>query len=141
MQYSCSIGHLFESSSVHTIIFNYIYMLDKNIVLLEGVIGDDYKYSKTNDGKEYATFSLCINSFLKEIADSTERTHSQTFIRIFVYDKRLVEYLHKVKAHRGQRASVFGRLVSFKNEYKGNVFMTNNVACRDIQIIQTREEP
>lgn len=112
---------------------------DKNIVILEGLIGDDYKYGKTKDGKEFATFSLCINSFDKEMADSTERTHSQAFIRIFVYDKRQVEYLHRVNAHRGQRASIYGRLISFKNEYKGNTFMTNNVTCRDINIIKNRE--
>ena len=90
-------------------------MLDKNIVLLEGIIGDDAKFGKTQEGKEYFTFSLCVNSFLKDMSDSTERTHSQVFIRIFVYDKKQIEYLHKVKAHRGQRASIFGRLSSFKN--------------------------
>jgi len=115
-------------------------MLDKNIVLLEGIIGDDYKYGKTVDGKEFATFSLCINSFFKEMSDSTERTHSQTFIRIFVYDKSRVEYLHRVNAHRGQRASVFGRIVSHRNEYKGNTYISNNVVCRDISILKVKEE-
>lgn len=115
-------------------------MLDKNIVLLEGLIGDDFKYGKTQDAKPFATFSLCINAFLKEMADSTERTHSQAFIRIFVYDKKQVEYLQKVKAGRGQRASVFGRLISFKNEYRGNTFVTNNVVCRDITIVNTKKE-
>lgn len=111
---------------------------DKNIVVLEGIIGDDFKYGKTQEGKEFATFSLCVNSFNKEMADSTERTHSQAFIRIFVYDKVQLEYLHKVDTHRGQRVSVFGRLISFKNEYKGNTFITNNVVCRDISIIKTK---
>lgn len=115
-------------------------MLDKNIVLLSGVIGDDCKYGKTQEGKEYFTFSLCINSFIKEIADKTERTHSQAFIRIFCYDSRQLEYLKKVNAHRGQRANVFGRLISFKSELKGNTFVANNVVCRDIEIVQTKEE-
>ena len=53
-------------------------MRDKNRVMLEGIIGDDFRYSKTQEGKEYATFSLCINAFDKEYADSTERSHSQT---------------------------------------------------------------
>lgn len=114
--------------------------MDKNIVMLEGVIGDDYKYGKTQDGKEYATFSLCINSYMKDFADSTERTHSQTYIRIFVFDKKQVAYLQKVKARRGQRASVFGRLTSVKNEYKGNTFITNNVTCRDVTIIKNKKE-
>ena len=117
-----------------------INMLDKNIVLLEGIIGDDAKFGKTQEGKEYFTFSLCVNSFLKDMSDSTERTHSQVFIRIFVYDKKQIEYLHKVKAHRGQRASIFGRLSSFKNEYRGNTFITLNVICRDINITKTKQE-
>ena len=111
---------------------------DKNIVILDGVIGDDYKYGKTQDGKEYATFSLCINTYAKDFSDSTERTHSITYIRIFVYDTRQVEYLKRIGAHRGLRASVFGRLTSFKNEYKGITFMTNNVVCRDVEIIQVK---
>lgn len=115
-------------------------MKDKNLVVLEGLIGDDFKYGKTQDAKPYATFSLCINSFDKELADATERTHSQSYIRIFCYDKKQVEYLQKVKTHRGQRASILGRLISFKSEHKGVTFMVNNVVCRDISIIQTKEE-
>ena len=114
--------------------------MDKNIVVLEGIIGDDFKYGKTQEGKEYATFSLSVNAYIKEISDSTERTHSQTYVRIFVYDKKQLEYLRRVKANRGQRASVFGRLSSFKNEYRGITFMTNNVICRDITIIKTKKE-
>lgn len=114
--------------------------MDKNVVLLEGLVGDDFKYGKTQEGKEFATFSLSINSFFKEMADSTERTHSQTYIRIFVYDKKQVEYLHKVNAHRGQRVSIFGRLVSFKSEHKGITFMVNNVVCRDINIIKNKRD-
>lgn len=114
--------------------------MDKNIVILEGVIGDDAKFGKTQDGKEYYTFSLCVNAYAKEFADSTERSHSQTFVRIFIYDKRQLEYIRKVNAKRGQRASVFGRLSSFKNEYKGITFMSNNVICRDIIIAKTRKE-
>jgi Single-strand binding protein family. len=93
-------------------------MLDKNIVFLEGLIGDDYKYGKASDGKEYATFSLSVNSFIKDISDNTERTHSQNYIRTTVFDKKLLAYLKKVKAHRGQRVSVFGRISSFKTDTK-----------------------
>ena len=114
-------------------------MLDKNIVLLEGVIGDGAKFGKTTDGKEYYTFALCVNSFAKDMADSTERTHSQVYIRTFVYAKRQLEYLHKVNVHRGQRVSIFGRLSSFRNEYKGNSYITFSVVCRDINVIKTKE--
>jgi hypothetical protein len=107
-------------------------MLDKNIVMLDGIIGDDFAFKKSE--KEYATFSLCINSFFKEMADNTERSHSQTYVRIFVYDKRLIEYLKKKNAHRGQRISIFGRLSSCKSEIRGITFVSLNVVCRDLTI-------
>ena len=113
-------------------------MLDKNIVWLEGIVGDDYKYGRTEDGKEYATFSLCVNSFIKEISDATERTHSQNFIRTTVFDKKQIAYLRKVDAHRGMRVSVFGRISSFKTEYKGIDFIQLSIVVRDIAIIQTK---
>jgi single-stranded DNA-binding protein len=112
--------------------------LDKNIVFLEGVLGDDFKYGRTEDGKEYATFSLCVNSFIKEISDQTERTHSQNYIRTTVFDKKQVEYLRKVNAHRGQRATIFGRISSFKTEYKGIEYIQLSIIVRDIGIIQTK---
>lgn len=113
-------------------------MLDKNIVFLEGLIGDDYKYGKSSEGKEYATFSLSVNSFIKDISDNTERTHSQNYIRTTVFDKKLLAYLKKVKAHRGQRVSVFGRISSFKTEYKGIEYIQLSIIVRDIAIIQTK---
>lgn len=112
--------------------------LDKNIVFLEGVIGDDFKYGKSENGKDFATFSLSVNSFVKEISDQTERTHSQNYIRTTVFDKKQLEYLRKVNAHRGQRASIFGRISSFKTEYKGVEFIQLSIIVRDIGIIQTK---
>ena len=113
-------------------------MLDKNIVFLEGLIGDDFKYGRTSDGKEYAAFSLAWNSFIKDISDNTERTHSQNYIRTTVFDKKQISYLRKVDAHRGQRVSVFGRISSFKTEYKGIDFIQLSIVVRDIAIIQTK---
>lgn len=115
-------------------------MMDKNIVVLDGIIGDDLKWGKSQNAKEFMTCTLCINSFMKEFADGTERSNSQMYIRIFVYDKKLVDYLRAVEVHRGQRASVFGRIISYRNEYKGNSFITNSVVCRDIEIIKNKNE-
>lgn len=112
--------------------------MDKNIVLLEGVISDDYKMGKTSEGKQFVTFSLVLNSFSKEYADSTESTHSKNYIRLFIYDKKLIDYLTRIEAHQGQRASVFGRLSSTKTEYRGKNFMSNSVICRDIKIVKTK---
>jgi len=113
-------------------------MLDKNIVWLEGLIGDDAKFGRTEEGKEYFTFSLCVDSFIKEMSDMTERTHSQNFIRTTVFDKRALAYLRKVDAHRGMRVTVFGRISSFKTEYKGVEFIQLSIIVRDIGVIQTK---
>ena len=115
-------------------------MRDKNRVALEGLIGDDFRLAKTQEGKEYITFSLCINSYDKEYADSTERTHSQTYVRCNVFDKKQIEYLKKVNAHRGQRACVDGRISSYKSEIKGIEFFTNTVTIRDVSIIKTKSD-
>lgn len=115
-------------------------IIDLNLCLLIGQIGNDFKYMKCSNGKQMATFSLCINSFYKELADSTERTHSQTYIRVLCFDKAQIEYLRKVNAHQGQRAFVVSRLSSFKNEYRGNSFMTNGVVCRSITILKSSED-
>ena len=80
--------------------------LDKNIVFLEGVIGDDFKYGKSENGKDFATFSLSVNSFVKEISDQTERTHSQNYIRTTVFDKKQLEY---IVANVHQYSGVFHR--------------------------------
>jgi single-stranded DNA-binding protein len=110
---------------------------DQNDVFLCGLIGEDFQFGRTQDAKEYATFSLCVNAYEKEDADSTERTRTQQYIRVFCYDKRQVEYLKRMDVHRGQRASVKARLSSFKNEYKGITYMSLNVICRRIWIIKT----
>ena len=113
-------------------------MKDRNIVELSGIIGEDAKFGKTQDGKEYYTFTLSVNYFNKEMSDSTERTHSQVFIRVFLYEKKQLEYLKKINVHQGQRAVIFGRLTSFRSEYKGNSFIAKSVVCRDIDIVQTK---
>lgn len=112
--------------------------MDKNIVMLEGLIGDDFKFGRTSEGREMATFSLCVNAYMKDMADDTERTRSQTYVRIFVYDRKQLEYMHRVDAHRGQRATVFGRLSSHKSEYKGVEYIQITVIVRDIGIIQKK---
>lgn len=112
-------------------------MIDKNFVFLEGIVGDDYKYMKTRDGKDFATFTLYINSFNKEYRDKTEAA-IYVHIRIMVFDARLVEYLKKVKPRNGNRVSILGRLNSHKNEYKGTELWQNDVVVRDIHIIKTK---
>ena len=114
--------------------------MDKNIVILEGTIGEGFKYDKSELGWEFATFPLLLDSYIKAYADKTEATHRTTTIRIFCYDKRQVAYLKKVGAHRGNRVSIFGRLWSSIREYKGIEYSSNSVVCRDIHIVKTKAD-
>lgn len=114
--------------------------MDKNIVYLEGRIGTDFKYGKTQEGKDFATFSLVLSSssYDREVHDSTERNFSETYIRILCFDKRQVEYLRRINANSGQRVCVYGRLSSHRTEYKGVDFIQNNVVVRDLSILKTK---
>lgn len=111
---------------------------DRNIVELSGIIGDDFRYDNTQEGQPYASFSLIVDSYLKDIADATEKNHRMQFIRIVCFDKSQIEYLQKVDAKRGLRAIVFGRLTSYKKELKGNTFIQLAVTVRDIIIAKTK---
>ena len=113
--------------------------MDKNIVLLEGRIGNDFKYGKTTDGKKFATFSLVITpNTREEIHDDTERHGSETYIRVMCFDKRQVDYLVHVKANCGHRVAIYARLASHKTEYRGIEFIQNNVVVRDISVLTTK---
>lgn len=113
-------------------------MKHKNIVMLEGRIHDDYKYKRTKEGREYATFTLLIRSFDKDFRDNTE-TKVDVKIRIMVFDHQLVQYLRKVNAHNGCMVSVFGRINSYRAERHGEYFTMNDVVVRDIHIMKTIE--
>lgn len=114
-------------------------MLDKNIVLLSGISGDDVKFAKASNGKDYCTFLLLITTFEKELGDVDEHSRSMNMIRILVFNNsktKLVDYLKKIGFRRGMRVTVFGRLQSYKTEIKGNSVIQNNVFVRDIEVIQ-----
>ena len=111
-------------------------MKDINICYLNGVIGDDFKFATAVNGKEYFTFSLITrNSYYKDFADSEEKD-SVTYSRVSCFDKSIVKYMHDVKAHRGMRVSVFGRLSSNVREYQGRRVGTTMIIVRQISVVQ-----
>lgn len=111
-------------------------MRHKNIVILEGRIGDDFKYSRTIEGREYANFTLNVKSFDKELRDTTEnKEHIQ--IKIQVFDHKLVKYLKAVDCHNGCLVNILGRLNAFLAEKKGIKYYYNDVVVRDINLVKT----
>lgn len=106
-------------------------MKDINQVFLQGRIGEDYKYLKTQDGKEYATFTLLVEGYYRS-------TPSMTMIRIMVFDAPLVNYLKSIKAHQGNRCCIVGMVTSYSKEIKGQNIIQNNIYVRDITIMKTQ---
>lgn len=114
--------------------------MDKNFVILEGQVGNDLKYGVASNGMNYATFTLCVNPYFKDIHDSTESNQPMTYIRLFVYDQKKVNYMKRLKIGRGNRVSVFARLNSARTEINGKDIIQNNVVVRDICLIKTKED-
>jgi len=118
-------------------------MLDRNIVMLAGSVGDKIKWGKTKTGKEYCSFCLVVNSFSAELGDENEESRSKAYIRLFVFNSKkskLVDYLKKVGLHQGQRLDVFGAITSYHTEYKGVSLVQNNIQVRDITVIKTKAD-
>lgn len=112
--------------------------MDKNFVILEGQVGDDLSYGKTQDGKDYSTFSLIINGYSKDYHDSSERQHGFTMIRIMVFESRLVDRMRDLKVRTGTRVGVFARLNSHRTEYRGISYIQNDVVVRDLTVVRTK---
>lgn len=110
--------------------------MDKNIVLLEGRIGADFKYLKTKTKQDYATFTLYVMSYDAKLRDSSE-TKVETKVRIMCFDPVQVEYLRKVSAREGNRVSIFGRINTRTTEIRGNFYAMMDVVVRDIKLLKT----
>ena len=116
---------------------------DVNEVTLSGIAGDDVKFGRAINGKEYCTFSLRVVPYDKRYGDNeNESSRSANYIRIVVFNNRTfkhVDYLRSVNFHRGQRVNVFGWLSSRKTEIKGNNIIQLSVVVRKIEIEQTKQ--
>lgn len=114
---------------------------DKNIVILSGVSGDDVKFGRAQNGKEYVTFTLLCTQFDRKLGDDDEHVRCTDFLRIMVFNnprKRLVDYLKTAGFRRGMRVMIFGRLQAHKTEFKGNPIIQINVNVRNIHVYDKR---
>lgn len=115
---------------------------DVNEVTLSGVAGDDVKFGRAINGKEYCTFSLRVVPYDKRYGDN-ENSRSANYIRIVVFNNRTfkhVDYLRTVGFHRGQRVNLFGWLSSRKTEIKGNNIIQLSVVVRKIEVVQKQKD-
>lgn len=112
-------------------------MIDLNHCYLTGTIGEDFRYKHSQDGKEFATFTLLVNSYDKEMHDGTEQRQI-TFLRIMVFDRHCVEYLHNVNARHGHHVHIIARINSHRVEYKGHTYIQNDVVARRIFLLATQ---
>lgn len=130
-----------SGSTPHPIaIIKFDKMKQKNIVILEGRVGEGLKYARATNGNDYCTFVLEIDSYYKEVADLTERDHSYTLVRLFIYDKHQVEYCKRVGLRQGNIVSILARLNSKGMEINGKTIIQNNVIVRDISVVKTQPD-
>lgn len=112
---------------------------DVNEVTLCGIVGDDLKFGRAVNGREYCTFSLSVVPYNKKHGDNeNESTRSVNYIRIVCFNHRTskqVDYLRSVNFHRGQRVKLFGWLSSRKTEIKGIDIVQLSVVVRKIEVI------
>ena len=110
----------------------------QNSVYLSGITGDDVKFGKAANGKEYCTFLLEVNHNGKMMGD--EQTSGVELIRVAIFNnkRKLVDYLKEMGFRRGMRVNIVGRLQSTKTEYKGIELIQLMVQVIDITIVQTK---
>lgn len=117
---------------------------DVNEVTLCGIVGDDLKFGRAVNGREYCTFSLSVVPYNKKYGDNeNESTRSVNYIRIVCFNHRTskqVDYLRSVNFHRGQRVKLFGWLSSRKTEIKGIDIVQLSVVVRKIEVISKQEK-
>lgn len=111
--------------------------MDINECFLRGRIGQDFKFAKTKDAREFATFSIAINNIASRKWDKTAHDNI-VYLRIMVFDTRLVQYLHKVNAKANDMVNVFARLNSHKVNQKGVEYSQIDIVANDISIIKIK---
>lgn len=112
------------------------FFMDKNIVILEGSVGDDLSFRRSQDGKEFVTFTLLVGGYSREYHDRSE-TRDVVYIRVMCFDGRLVERVRAMSLRNGSRVNILARLNSHRSEYKGISYIQNDVIVRDIVLVRT----
>ena len=104
-------------------------MVDKNDMLIEGVIADDVTYKTAETGSKYCTFSIHT-----ETREGSKIVPANT--RVFVFDQRCIDYLKRMNAHEGQRVSVSAYARTGKQDIHGKAIITTMVTVKDIHLIK-----
>jgi hypothetical protein len=109
--------------------------MDKNQLILQGRIASPFKEGKTQNGDNYMWFLFEIES--RANATSTENNYHQK-LNVMCFKPKVIQYLHRMKAHQGCVCVIFGFISAFLNEIKGKSLVTNAVNANEILLIQTR---
>lgn len=109
----------------------------QNSVYLAGLAGDDVKFGRAVNGKEYCTFSLLVSTSNKLFGG--EETNGSEMIRVVIFNnkRKLVDYLKDMNFHRGMRVSVIGRLRTTKTQKRGIDIIELTVFVIDITVVMT----
>lgn len=109
--------------------------MDRNDCRFVGRIGEHMKHGKTVNGEPYMYFDLEIES--RANANSTDNNYHQN-IPIMVFKKAVIDYLQRLKAHRGTHVVVFGFVSTYTDEVRGITLKSNGINCSECYVVQTK---
>jgi hypothetical protein len=112
-------------------------MADLNQLILIGHIGAAFKEGTAKNGSKYIYFAIEIQQ--KPTANSIERNQNQT-LHVMVFNKTVIDYLHRVKAHRGNTVVVKGYITAFPNTIKGKDLITNAITANEVYVVKMKAD-
>ena len=57
-----------------------------------------------------------------------------------VFSKKVIDYLHKVKAHQGNTLIIKGYVSAFPNTVNGKDLITNAITANEVYVVKTKAD-
>lgn len=109
----------------------------ENRFYMAGRVNSNIKKAKTVNGEPYVWFALSIENRLAQ--NSTENNQFQD-IGIMVFNKKLIDYIERVKLKRNDLCVVFGFVSAFRHEVKGQEITGHGINATQVFAVKTKAE-
>lgn len=111
--------------------------MDRNDCRFVGRVGEHIKKGKTVNGEPYMYFDMDIES--RYNANSTDNNYHQS-IPIMVFKKAVIDYLEKLKVHRGTPIVCFGFVSTYTDEVRGITLKSNGINASEVYVIKVKPD-
>lgn len=109
----------------------------ENRFYMAGRVSSNIKLSKTVNGEPYVWFALAIENKLAH--NSTESNQFQD-VGIMVFNKKLIDYIQRVKLKRNDMCVVFGWVSAFRHEVKGKEITGHGINATQVYAVKTKAD-